>query len=362
VRELAAAPEIALDTEGDSLHHYPERLALIQIGVPDGTVWLVDPLALSDLSPLAPLFADPGRLLLLHAGDNDLVHLKRRYGLGFASVFDTAIAGRFLGGKALGLDVLLTTYLEVTLPPSRQKDDWSERPLSPSQLAYAAADVQHLFALKARMREELAKVGRLAWVEEECAALAAQPAPEKPVDPDAWLGIKGARDLPARGMAVLRELWALREQLARAADRPPFKILNEETLLRVAQALPADATALGAVTGITPRVQGRWGAAILGAVERAQALGEDELPVLVRHKRPVIPGAMSRRIDKLRRWRTAAVEQAGLEPGVLLPNRLITAIAEAAPRTLEELGRVDGVRRWRVETIGPALLEAMAAP
>ena len=82
VRELASAAELALDTEGDSLHHYPERLALIQIGVPDGGVWLVDPLALSDLTPLAPLFVS-GPRLVLHAGDNDLVHLKRRYGLGF---------------------------------------------------------------------------------------------------------------------------------------------------------------------------------------------------------------------------------------------------------------------------------------
>ena len=146
MRELAAAPELALDTEGDSLHHYPERLALIQIGVPEGGVWLVDPLALRDLSTLAPLFT-AGPTLVLHAGDNDLVHLKRRYGLAFAAVFDTAIAGRFLGGRALGLDVLLETYLGVTLPPSRQKDDWSQRPLSPAQLAYAAADVQHLFAL-----------------------------------------------------------------------------------------------------------------------------------------------------------------------------------------------------------------------
>ena len=362
MRQLSGVPEIALDTEGDSLHHYPERLALIQIGAPDGRVWLIDPLVLADLTPLAPLFTDPSRLLLLHAGDNDLVHLKRRYGLGFVSVFDTAIAGRFLGGKALGLDVLLTNYLGVTLPPSRQKDDWSERPLSAAQLAYAAADVQHLFALKTRLQEELGTIGRLAWVAEECAALAAQPAPDKPVDPDAWLGVKGARDLPPRGMAVLRELWALREQLARAADRPPFKILNEETLLRVAQALPADVPALAAVAGITPRVLGRWGAAIQGAVDRALALPEHELPVLVRPRRPVIPGAMSRRIDKLRRWRAVAVEQVGLEAGVLLPNRLITAIAEAAPRTLDELARVDGVRRWRVETLGPALLEALAAP
>jgi ribonuclease D len=361
VRELSAVSELALDTEGDSLHHYPERLALIQIGAPTGEVWLVDPLALTDLTPLAPLFT-AGPRLVLHAGDNDLVHLKRRYGLTFDSVFDTAIAGRFLGGRALGLDVLLETYLGVALPPSRQKDDWSERPLSPSQVAYAAADVQHLFALKAKLIEELAKIGRLAWVEEECAALAAQPAPERPVDPDAWLGVKGARDLSPLGMAILRELWALREQLARAADRPPFKILNEDTLLRVAQTIPRDATTLATISGITPRVLGRWGAAILDAVERALLLDDSALPVLPRHKRPSIPGGMSRRIDKLRRWRTSATEQVGLEPGVLLPNRLITAIAEAGPRTLDELARVDGVRRWRVETLGEGMLAALAAP
>ncbi|HET7340572.1 MAG TPA: HRDC domain-containing protein [Methylomirabilota bacterium] len=361
VDELSAAPEIALDTEGDSLHHYPERLALVQIGLPAGAVWLVDPIALPDLAPLAPLFTDRRRPLVLHAGDNDLVHLKRRYGLTFASVFDTAIAARFLGGKALGLDVLLESYLAVTLPPSRQKDDWSMRPLDAAQLAYAAADVQHLFALKARLVDELARAGRLAWVEEECAALAAQPAPERPVDPDAYVGVKGARELPSRGLAVLRELWATREQLARAADRPPFKVVGEDTLLKIAQTLPRDAAMLGTITGVTPRVLGRWGTALLAAVERGLALAEEELPTLPRRPRPVIPGAMSRRIDKLRRWRSGATERVGLEPGVLLPNRLITAIAAAAPRTLDELAGVDGVRRWRVDTFGAEMLAALTA-
>jgi ribonuclease D len=362
VNEARAAGEIALDTEGDSLHHYPERLALVQIGLPDGAVWLVDPIALTDLAPLGPVFAEPARTLILHAGDNDLVHLKRRYGLTFASVFDTAIAARFLGGKALGLDVLLATYLGVALPPSRQKDDWSRRPLDAAQLTYAAADVQHLFALRARLTEELARVGRLAWVEEECAALAAQAAPERPVDPDAWLGVKGARDLPPRGLAVLRELFALREQLARTADRPPFKILGEDTLLRIAQTLPPDTATLGTIAGVTPRVLGRWGTALLSAVQRGLALAEADLPVVPRRPRSVITGAMSRRIDKLRRWRTVAVERIGLEPGVVLPNRLITAVAAAAPRTLDELGAVEGVRRWRVETLGSELLAALAAP
>ena len=173
--------------------------------------------------------------------------------------------------------------------------------------------------------------------------------------------MKGARDLPARGLAVLRELWNLREQLARAADRPPFKVFGEDTLLRVAQTLPRDAATLATIPGVTPRVLGRWGPALLDAVERGLALDDAELPTLPRHPRPVIPGAMSRRIEKLRRWRAGATERIGLEPGIVLPNRLITAIAAAAPRTLDELGRVEAVRRWRVETVGAEILAALAA-
>jgi ribonuclease D len=352
---------VALDTEGDSLHHYPERLALVQLATPDG-VWLVDPLAVADLTPLSPVFAEMRPLVLVHAGDNDLSHLKRRYGFAFRSIFDTSIAARFLGGKALGLDTLLETWLGVTLPPSRQRDDWSARPLAPAQLAYAAADVQHLFALKARLTEELRAVGRLAWVEEECAALAAQIVPERAPDPDAWMYVKGARELTPRSLAALRELYELRESLARAADRPPFKILSEEILLELARALPADTAALATVRGVTPRVIGRWGGALLAAIHRAQALDERSLPQFPRRPRPPVPGAVSRRVEALRKWRAASTERLGLEPGLLLPNRLISVIAEAAPHSTEALAALDGVRRWRAEHFGRELIAALERP
>src|SRR5204863_8880159 len=142
-----------------------------------------------DLSPLAPLFAEGRTRLVMHAGDNDLLHLKRRYGFTFGAIFDTSLAARFLGAKSLGLDVLVRDHLGFELPPSRQKDDWSARPLTESQETYAAADVRHLFALEARLREELARVGRLAWVEEECAALAAEPVAERVPDPQAYAGL-----------------------------------------------------------------------------------------------------------------------------------------------------------------------------
>jgi ribonuclease D len=361
VERLAVAGEVALDTEGDSLHHYPERLSLLQLATPAGEIWLVDPLALDDLSPLAPVFAEPAVVTVLHAGDNDLAHLKRRHAFRFASLFDTYVAARFLGEPALGLDVLLTRYLGVELPPSRQRDDWSARPLSAAQLHYAAADVYHLVELKIRLTDELRRVGRLAWVEEECAALASQPVSERPADPNAFAALKGARDLPLRGLGILRELCELREQLARAADRPPFKILQEETLVRLAQAAPGDRAALSAVSGCTARVIARWGDAILDAVARAQALPEEDLPRLERRPRPRISAATQRRIETLRQWRIEAAPRLGLAPGLLLPNRLIGVIAGASPTSVGELASVDGVRRWRADAFGVELLAALAS-
>jgi ribonuclease D len=350
---------VSLDTEGDSLHHYPERLSLVQMATPDDRVWLIDPLALPDLSPLAPVFAGEAPVLVVHAGDNDLGHLKRRYGFAFRSIFDTLIAARFLGGKSLGLDTLLEAWLGVTLPPSRQRDDWSARPLSPAQIDYAAADVRHLFALRARLTAELRAVGRLAWVEEECAALAAQVVVERVADPDAYMGATGARELSPRGLAILKEVWALRESLARAADRPPFKILSEEILTAIARAAPADGTALEALPGVTPRVLGRWGRELMAAVERALALPEDDLPRWPERPRSRVSGVVSRRVEALRKWRTGATERVGLEPGVLLPNRLIGLIAQAGPRSIEELAAVEGVRRWRAETCGGEIIAAL---
>ena len=360
VRELAGVAEVAVDTEGDSLHHYPARLSLVQLAAPAGGPWLVDPLSVDDLRPLGRVFGDARTTTVLHAGDNDLVDLKRRHGLLFARVFDTSVAARFLGAPALGLDVLLTSYLGVDLPPSRQKDDWSERPLSEAQLRYAVGDVQHLLPLKARLVDELVRIGRLAWVEEECAALAAQLVAERPSDPAAYAGLKGARELSPRGLAILRELYDVREALARRLDRPPFKVFNDEVLVRLTVAMPADRERLAGIPGMTPRVISRWGDDVLAAVARGLAVPDDALPVLERRSRPHVPAPVRRRIEALRAWRTDAVPRFGLEAGVLLPNRLIGMVADANPQDADALAKVEGFRRWRVATFGAEILAVLA--
>ena len=167
-RELRGLPAVAVDTEADSLHHYPERLCLIQLADPGGRVFFVDTLVLLDLEPLRRLFADPATVKVFHSGDNDVVYLKRRFGLAFAGLSDTMLAARFLGVRELGLERLLLKYLDVQPVRSQQKTDWARRPLTPTQEVYAAEDVRHLITLRERLLAELRAIGREGWLDEEC--------------------------------------------------------------------------------------------------------------------------------------------------------------------------------------------------
>ena len=177
----------------------------------------------------------------------------------------------------------------------------------------------HLIPLRQRLLEELRAIGREQWVEEECAALAALAVPEKPVDPDAYMKLKGARELDARGLAVLRELHAAREAMALRLDRPPFMIVGNESLVALAKRLPADNEAILSVPGCTPPVLRRMGPAILEAVARGLALPEADLPVYRPMPRPHLPAAVRRRAEALRAWRTKASKEIGLEPGRAVP-------------------------------------------
>jgi ribonuclease D len=132
--------------------------------------------------------------------------------------------------------------------------------------------------------------------------------------------------------------------------------------VRLAVAVPAEREQLATIAGMTPRVVSRWGTDLLAAVARGRAVPDDALPVLERRPRPNVPAAVRRRIEVVRVWRAEASTRFGLEPGVLLPNRLIGLVAEAAPRTAEELARVEGFRRWRVEAFGAELVAALTEP
>ncbi len=358
-RSLEGCRTVGLDTESDSLYHHFEKVCLVQIATDRGDAWLVDSLVLRDLSPLAPAMADPGLVKVLHGADYDVTTLKRDFGFSFASIFDTMIAARLLGRSEIGLAAVARDELGTALTKTNQKDDWSRRPLSPGQEAYALADVLHLVALRERLEAKLLAAGRLDWLREECEAVAALDAVARKRDPEAYLNIKGARRLPPRALAALRELHAWRERRAEETDTPPFKILGNESLMRLAELRPKDAAGLRTVTGVLPRL-GRHAGDLVAAVRRAEDLPEAELPRIVRSPRPVVPDAVVRRVERLKAWRARKAAELAVEASVVLPQRLIDRLAEAAPGDAAALARVEGLRRWRAAAFGADLLAAVS--
>ncbi len=356
---LSGCRAIGIDTEADSLHHYTEQVCLIQLTAFGGDSWLVDPLALRDLAPLAPIFADGTVLKVLHGGDNDVTSLRRDFGFSFRTLFDTSIAARLLGDTEVGLQALVRNELGVELSKSSQRDDWSRRPLSPKQEAYALADVQHLMALASRLTDRLAAAGRTAWAREEFEALANLAPVEKRTGADGFRRIKGSAKLARRNQAVLRELYVWREERAFAADRPPFKIVAAEALLALAAAPPATvddvADALASYSRLGGEVE-----VVFAAIQRGLALPEDQLPDRDHGERPSVSAAARRRVEALRAWRGDQAVRSQLEASIVMPQRLVERLADAGPRTLEELAAVEGLRRWRVAEWGPALLAACA--
>jgi len=359
---LRGARALALDTESDSLHHHKEKVCLIQLASDTGHAVLIDPLAGADLAPLGPLFADPAVAKVLHGADYDVTTLKRDFGFSFAGLFDTMIAARVLGLPEIGLQAVAAAELGVALSKDSQKDDWSRRPLTPIQERYALADVEHLLVLHARLVEKLAAAGRLEWVREESDAVAELVAARRERDPEAWQRVKGARRLSRRQQAVLRAAYAWREAIARETDIPSFKILSSEALLAIAGKQPATMEELKAIRGaIPPRFAAR-APALLAGIQEAGALPEDTLPRMPHVARPVVTDATRRRIDALKKWRTAESARLQLDVSVVLPQRLLEQVAEKPPARAEDLLRIEGFRRWRVAAFGPSLVAAAVAP
>lgn len=358
VRSLEGCRSIGLDTESDSLYHYRDKVCLAQVATDRGEAFLVDTLAV-DLAPLAPLMASPGIVKVLHGADYDVTTLKRDFGFRFEGLFDTMIAARLIGRTELGLVAVARDELSVALSKTNQKDDWSRRPLTRQQEAYALADVAHLVELRTRLEAKLEALGRLAWLREESDAVAALEPLARRRDPDAYLGVKGARRLPPRALAALRELHAWRERRADETDTPAFRILGNEALLKLAEALPADVAGLRSVPGVLPRLQGQADS-ILAALQRARELPAAELPVLPRPQRPVPSDATLRRVERLKAWRARKGQELGLDGSVLLPQRLIDRLAEGAPASLEALAAIEGLRRWRVASFGGELVAALS--
>ena len=317
---LGRETELALDTESNSLHVYRERVCLIQIGTREET-FLLDPLAVGDLSSLGWLLADPDLGKVLHGSDYDLRSLNRDYGFTIQGLFDTEVAARFLGSTSPNLASVLENSLGISITKSRkmQTSNWGSRPLSSLAIEYAANDVAYLVEVAANLRGMLLQAGRLAWVEEECERLQ-QTKYSPPQPPEVtFLRIKGSDRMTPRELAILRELFLAREEAAARLDCPPFRVMSNQVLVDIAQSCSTPSGALlegEDLAGLSPLLVRRWGTLIRVAIARGREGPEYHRPPRKRSERSWDTESKVR-LKRFKQWRVARGAALGLDPSLL---------------------------------------------
>lgn len=340
--ELNRHSHIAVDTESNSLHAYRERVCLIQFSTLEND-YLVDPLALDDISPLEPIFSDPNVEKIFHAAEYDLICLRRDYDFTFANLFDTMQAGRILGRRQAGLDRLLDEKFSVKVNKRFQKADWGIRPLSRDLVLYARLDTHFLIPLRDLLKAELEEKGLWPLAQEDfqmaCIPNGSKPKSDEPY----WARFSSRRDMASQDLTVLKELALLRERLAERLDRPPFKVMVDDKLVAIARAKPSTLDDLVGIGLSTKQVE-YWGKLVLEAVKRGV---ENQLVKREPTQRP--DEAYMKRLDKLKAWRKKTADGMNVESDVILPKSLLMALAE---RGAADLNPIMKNSPWRMEKFG----------
>ena len=328
---VRTASWVAVDTEADSLHAYPEKVCLIQISTLAGDR-LVDPLAGLDLHPL--LDALSGHKLIMHGADYDLRLLRKHQEFVPRAIFDTMLAARLLGLRQFSLGHLVEAYLGVRLEKGPQKANWALRPLTERMERYARNDTHYLKPLADRLKRELEAKGRLDWHQESCARLIADSTRERPADMDSVWRVKGSHLLGRPALAVLRELWRWRETEAIAANRPPFFVLSHQALVEIAAA----AVTARPLQPFLPRhLSERRRRGLTRAVAQGLGVSPDQHPALLRSfgRRPT--EAERRRFMDLQRRRDARAAELEIDPTLIASRATLSDLAHNWDKNSAEL-------------------------
>jgi ribonuclease D len=351
---LATSAQVGLDTEFVGEDTYHPKLCLIQVATP-GTLYLIDPFAFAadELRPVWELLADPGRLVVLHAGREEIRLCHRSVGRPLGHPFDLQIAAGLVGMiYPIGYGILANELLGQRLAKGETLTEWRTRPLTQAQVHYAFDDVRYLLPMWGKLNQRLKELGRLDWAHEDFERMRLQSTPGEPSLPstsDKWRKLRGASSLDRRRLAILREMYIWREEEATRANRPPRTIVRDDLLVEVARRHLKGESDLHVVRGLARR----YAAALWEAMERARALALDELPVLTeREQDPVQVGLVANLltaalVDFCHRHRIApSLAASGQDVKLLVRARLLGLPAPAASVL---------TRGWRAQHVLPHL-------
>jgi len=347
---LHKQPILAIDTESNGLHAYQEQVCLVQFST-KGADYLVDPMALEDLEPLAEIFLDPKIEKIFHAAEYDLICLKRDFDIDVANLFDTRWAVRILGYKGDGLDRLLGEKFDVKVNKKYQKANWAVRPLSDEQTNYARMDTHYLIPLRNMLKDELEarSLWQLAFEDFQRACQVEIPDGRSAL----WERVGNQNGFTLRELTILKELGECRERIAERLDRPVFKVVSDKHLFEIAKLVPEHPNdLLGA--GLSPRQVKRWGHDFLRAVERGK-----ELPLVKRPQVERPSDVFLSRLDALKKWRKKAAQKMGVESDVVLPRNLMELLARKRPATMPQLEDLLSDSPWRLARFGPQMLQIL---
>ena len=349
VQGMAGSRAIALDTESNSFHHYPEQLCLIQIAT-HHKVHIIDTISLKELAPLKEVLVDDSIKKVVHGADYDIRSLDRHYGFRIRNLYDTNIAARFAGITQFGLAALIKDLLGVTIHKSKrlQRADWGRRPLSAEALDYATTDVRYLLALRETLDHRLQALGRTAWVAEECARLE-EVRYTAPNLETAYLSVEGAKNLDGCGLAILQSLFLFREEEARRQRRPPFFVIPDAALISLATSPTA---ALSEVPGLGQTGLQRFGRGLQQALRDGLAAPPIHRPPTMTAER--VSHEQIQRLSRLKAWRASLSATLSLDPALLWPTASLERLAKA-PDTLGVELTSANIRRWQRDHFASSL-------
>jgi ribonuclease D len=333
---------IAVDTESNSRHKYPESVCLVQIAT-DHKVYLIDALAVKDMMSVGEVLADTSVMKVMQAAENDVRAFDRQWGFRVKNIFDTYTAARFVGLKQVGLSALSEALLGVHMPKDSriQRSDWTRRPLRQDSLEYAAADVWHLLDIQRELESRLRALQRLDWVSEECAFI--EEIRYVPQDPDiAYLSLKGISKLNGQAKAVLRRLFAVRETEARRRGIPPYYVIPHETLLALASIPAAELTAFPSTRN---QEHSRFGRQLREAIRIGLAdpqISESTRTVGLRASAVEIA-----RLTNLKNWRRVLARPLSIDEALVWPSKSLERLARAPDKLDIELDSAE-IREWQV--------------
>jgi ribonuclease D len=351
IEDIAAQPRVAVDTESNSLHAFREQVCLLQFSTPKAD-YLVDPLALIDMSLLAPIFSTPHIEKIFHASEYDLICLRRDFGFSFANIFDTMQAARVLGYTAVGLDKLLADKFGIQIDKKHQKANWAARPLPKEQIQYAMLDTHYLADLRDALEKDLIEKERLGFALEDFKRLCSEETKAR-VNGESWERFSGRKDLSLRELTIISQLCKWRDKEAERLNRPPYKVVMDDVFIALAKSPPEKKVDLSAA-GLSEKQIRLWGEVILGAVKRGATS-----PLVQRKQAEHKQDAVLRRLEKLKAWRKNLGLELKVESDIVLPKPYLALLSENPPKSLEDLSLLMKDSPARFEKFGLQILRAL---